>query len=43
MKELEPEGFHVTLKAYDADHWIILSKGEEIVKDLEEWMEQQKA
>lgn len=37
----------VTIKEYDADHWLILSKADEIARDLEAWIEgfapQQKA
>ena len=29
----------VTIKEYDADHWLILSKGDEIRLDLEAWIE----
>ena len=42
-KELESEGFPVTVKSYDANHWLVFSKGEELVKDLEEWIEQKRA
>ena len=29
----------VTTKEYDADHWLILSKADEISRDLEAWIE----
>ncbi|EKM56413.1 uncharacterized protein PHACADRAFT_118086 [Phanerochaete carnosa HHB-10118-sp] len=29
----------VTMKEYDSDHWLILSHADEIVDDLEEWIE----
>ncbi|EKM56417.1 uncharacterized protein PHACADRAFT_207661 [Phanerochaete carnosa HHB-10118-sp] len=32
-------GHSVTMKEYHADHWLILSHGEEIARDLEEWIE----
>ena len=29
----------VTTKEYDADHWLILSKADEIARDLEAWID----
>ena len=28
----------VTEKEYDADHWVILSKRDEVIRDLEAWI-----
>ncbi|EKM57396.1 uncharacterized protein PHACADRAFT_255121 [Phanerochaete carnosa HHB-10118-sp] len=30
---------NVTQKEYDADHWVVLSKGDEIARDLDAWIE----
>ena len=32
------KGHQVTIKNYDADHWLILSKGPQISHDLEAWI-----
>ncbi|EKM52143.1 uncharacterized protein PHACADRAFT_151144 [Phanerochaete carnosa HHB-10118-sp] len=32
-------GHSVTTREYDADHWLILSRADEIVRDLETWIE----
>ena len=29
----------VTIKEYDADHWLILSHAQQLTRDLEEWIE----
>ena len=33
------KGHSITTKEYDADHWLILSKADEIAHDLEAWIE----
>ena len=39
MKDESLKDHNVTIRDYDADHWLIWSKGDEIAQDLENWIQ----
>ena len=39
MRDAGFEGHNVTIKDFDSDHWLILSKPAEVCEELEKWIQ----